>query len=582
VRIGLDIETSLDHKTIWLVKTIDIDSGEVRTWNNPDGLQAYIEASTLVTGQNIVAFDSRVLMNCWKMKIPLRKMSDTLILSKLLKPNREGGHSLAAWGERLGTKKTEYSKIWEWIADRRQEYDGECFDRPFMPLLSYYCEQDVRVLRVLFLHLEAEWKASGFSQESFELEHEVAQIIAEQEQNGFKFDLPYATCLLADLKGKLAEIDDAMQRKWPPVYFKRYHKTSGKELKDGCITFNVGSRQQVAEKLKELGWKPVKFTEKGSPILDEDVLTSIEIPEAKLIVDYFKYKKIIGFVEGWFSKVDPDGRVRGRVDPLGAATGRMTHSSPNMANIPAVGTDDDGNVLEGLEGGYGAECRECWTVEEGNVLVGADASGLELRMLAHYMGDEAYTKAVVSGKSSEGTDIHSVNTRAAGLPSRKAGKRFIYAYLYGGGDALIGGIVGGGAEEGKAIKAKFLAQTPALANLKKRLEKSCERGYVMGLDGRKIWIASDHSALNYLLQGGGAIVMKKALVLFYRKVQANGWPVKLTVNVHDEQQWETVPAFAEITGRAFVESIREAGTHFNLKCPLDGEFKYGQSWRETH
>jgi DNA polymerase I-like protein with 3'-5' exonuclease and polymerase domains len=203
-------------------------------------------------------------------------------------------------------------------------------------------------------------------------------------------------------------------------------------------------------------------------------------------------------------------------------------------------------------------------------------------MLAHFMGDPAYTEAVINGKSSEGTDIHTVNQKAAGLATRSQAKTFIYAFLYGAGDAKIGSIVGGPAKAGAALKAKFLASVPALKKLKERLTKSCERGYCLGLDGRKIWIESDHSALNYLLQGGGAIAMKKALVLFHRKVVENRWPVKLVVNVHDELQWETKPEFADVTGQACVDSIREAGEHFQLKCPLNGEYKYGTSWRDTH
>jgi DNA polymerase I-like protein with 3'-5' exonuclease and polymerase domains len=241
-----------------------------------------------------------------------------------------------------------------------------------------------------------------------------------------------------------------------------------------------------------------------------------------------------------------------------------------MAQIPNAGSI------------YGHECRECWTVEEGNVLVGCDASGLELRMLAHYMKDDGYVRTVTEGSSKDGTDVHTVNQRAAGLATRDNAKTFIYAFLYGAGDAKIGSIVGGSAKDGTKLKAKFLAQTPSLARLLERVKRTAATGAVPGLDGRRIWVRSEHAALNSLLQGAGAVVMKKALCLFYDKVKANKWPVKLVVNVHDELQWETLPEFAEITGKACVESIEEAGKHFNLRCPVTGEYKIGRSWKETH
>ena len=265
-----------------------------------------------------------------------------------------------------------------------------------------------------------------------------------------------------------------------------------------------------------------------------------------------------------------DGRVHGKVITNGAVTGRMTHSKPNMAQIPNAGSL------------YGPECRQCWTVEEGNVLVGCDASGLELRMLAHYMKDEAYIKAVTEGNSKDGTDIHTVNQRAAGLATRDLAKTFAYAFLYGAGDSKIGSIIGGSARDGAALKEKFLKQTPALSRLVSTVSKYAAKGFVPGLDGRKIWVRSEHAALNSLLQGAGAIVMKKALVIFNDKIKLNKWPVKMVANVHDEWQFEVPMQLAEVTGEAAKQSIIEAGLFYKLRCPLDGEYKHGANWRETH
>lgn len=291
---------------------------------------------------------------------------------------------------------------------------------------------------------------------------------------------------------------------------------------------------------------------------------------AELVKEYLLLQKRVSQVESWLEAIGEDGRVHGRVITNGAVTGRMTHSSPNMAQIPNAGSV------------YGHECRECWTVEEGNVLVGCDASGLELRMLAHYMKDDDYVKTVCEGSSKDGTDIHSVNQRAAGLATRDNAKTFVYAFMYGAGDAKIGSIVGGTAKDGAKLKAKFLQQTPALARLLERVKRTASSGSVPGLDGRRIWVRSEHAALNSLLQGAGAVVMKKALCIFYDKIKANKWPVKLVANVHDEFQFECPPSVAEEAGKAARQSIIDAGIYFNLRCPLDGEYKIGKSWKETH
>ncbi len=303
---------------------------------------------------------------------------------------------------------------------------------------------------------------------------------------------------------------------------------------------------------------------------------------AELIRDYLMLQKRVAQIESWLEAVKDDGRVHGKVITNGAITGRMTHSSPNMAQVPAISKDDKGNILLDKAGGYGVECRECWTVEEGNVLVGCDASGLELRMLAHYMKDEGYVRTVTEGSSKEGTDVHTVNQHAAGLPTRDAAKTFIYAFLYGAGDSKIGTIVGGTAKDGERLKRKFLTQTPALASLLERVGKQAAKGWVPGLDGRRIWVRSEHAALNSLLQGAGAIVMKKALCIFYDKIKAKKWPVKLVANVHDEFQFECSKEVAEEAGKAARMSIIEAGQFYQLRCPLDGEYKIGKSWRETH
>lgn len=569
-RVVLDIETTLDHKTIWLAVTKDIDTQEIKTWNTLDGLSDYLKDSTQIIMHNGMSFDAPVLANCWKVRIKKKQVFDTLIVSRLLEPSREQGHSLENWGESLGIAKINYKAVWQWLNDRREEYKGECYDNPHMGLLEDYCIRDVEVTERLFHALELALKEKKFSDDSVILEHEVAAIIGQQVRNGFKLDLPYATTLLTTIKGKLDSLQEQMQERWPPYTVQRISEKTGKTLKEGVVTFNPGSRQQIGEKLKELGWKPDKFTPTGHPIVDESVLEKSTIPEAKLIAEYLMLQKRIAQITSWLEAVEEDGRVHGKVITNGAVTGRMTHSTPNMAQIP-----NSSSI-------FGPECRECWSVESGNVLVGCDASGLELRMLAHYMKDDKYVKTVTEGSSKDGTDVHTVNQRAAGLATRDNAKTFIYAFLYGAGDSKIGSIVGGSAAAGKKLKESFLAQTPALRKLIETVSKYAIKGFVPGLDGRLIWVRSEHAALNSLLQGAGAIVMKKALVLFNEQIVKNKWPVKMVVNVHDEFQWETTEKYATITGEAGKQAIIDAGLFYNLRCPLDGEYKIGKSWRYTH
>ena len=569
-RIVLDIETTLDHKTIWLAVTKDIDTQEIKTWNTLDRLSDYLKDSTQIIMHNGISFDAPVLANCWKVRIKKNQVYDTLIVSRLLEPSRENGHSLENWGESLGIAKINYKAVWQWLNDRREDYKGECYDHPYMGLLEDYCIRDVEVTERLFHALELALKEKKFSDDSVTLEHEVALIIGQQVRNGFKLDLPYATSLLTTIKGKLDSLQEQMQERWPPYTVQRVSEKTGKTLKEGMVTFNPGSRQQIGEKLKELGWKPDKFTPTGHPIVDESVLEKSTIPEAKLIAEYLMLQKRIAQITSWLEAVEEDGRVHGKVITNGAVTGRMTHSTPNMAQIP-----NSGSI-------FGPECRECWSVEDGNVLVGCDASGLELRMLAHYMKDDKYVKTVTEGSSKDGTDIHTVNQRAAGLATRDDAKTFIYAFLYGAGDSKIGSIVGGSAKAGKELKRSFLSQTPALLKLITAVSGYAARGFVPGLDGRIIWVRSEHAALNSLLQGAGAVVMKKALVLFNEQIIKNKWPVKMVVNVHDEFQWETTEKYATITGEAGKQAIVDAGLFYNLRCPLDGEYKIGKSWRETH
>ena len=570
-RIVLDIETTTKHDKIWMCVTKDIDTSEINVWTEATKLIQYLKDVTLIVGHNLVTFDAYHLNRLWKTQIRLSQCFDSLIVSRLLDPSRESGHSLDAWGETLKFNKIDYKVVWKWLNDyNEKDTQGKEWNEPHIPLMTTYCIRDVEVTEKLYHHLKSELEAKEFSDYCVELEHKVAAIIGQQERNGFRLDVQYATMLLVDIQGKVDAIYEQMQQRWPPVTLERYSEKTGKRLKDTTVVFNPGSRQQIAEKLMELGWKPKKHTDKGSVIVDEGVLADLPYPEAKLIAEYLLLQKRVSQIQSWFECVGSDGRVHGRVITNGAVTGRMTHSGPNMAQIPNAGSV------------YGHECRECWTVDDGNVLVGCDASGLELRMLAHYMKDDEYVKTVVEGSSKDGTDVHTKNQKAAGLQTRDQAKTFIYGFLYGAGPAKIGAIVGGSAKDGQRLIDSFLKATPSLQRLRNLVAKYASKGFVPGLDGRKIWVRSEHSALNSLLQGAGAIVMKQALVLLDSEIKKQKLRAKFVANVHDEMQIECHPDDAETVGKLAVESIRKAGEFFNLRCPLDGEYKIGKSWRHTH
>ena len=549
MRIVLDIETNSTHDKIWCVVCRDIDKDVVSTFVQPAMLQDFMNNCDSIVTHNGIFFDFPVLKKVWGIQVKKSQVVDTLVLSRLYNPSLEDGHSLAAWGQRLGFAKGDFT-----------DFDGGLTDE-----MLEYCIQDTKVTAELYKHLTQEME-NDFSPESIKLEHEVAIVIAEQERNGFRLDMPKALCLLSELKTKLDIIQVEMETIFPPVVISgRTHKTSGKPLNDIVTPFNPGSRQQIAERLQEKGWKPKKRTEKGSVIVDEEVLASLDYPEAKALAEYMMLQKRIAQITSWLDAVGSDGRVHGRVITNGAVTGRMTHMSPNMAQVPNSGSP------------YGHECRDLWTVEKGYKLVGIDASGLELRMLAHYMNDDAYTNEVVSG------DIHTANQTAAGLQTRNQAKTFIYAFLYGAGSAKIGSIVGGSAKEGQKLIDSFLQNTPKLKRLREKVARLyAAKGWLQGLDGRKLLVRAEHSALNTLLQGAGAIVMKQAVVILHKKLRKSKIDFKMVANVHDEWQIEVEEQRAEEAGILGKESIKEAGIMLNMRCPLDGEYKVGNSWKETH
>ena len=541
----IDIETNLAHDTIWCVGVHLPQLGKTSLCTSLDELYNILSGVDCVVGHNIVGFDLPILRDVWGFDWN-RVAVDTLVLGRLLSPSLEGGHSLRAWAERAG-------------GSLKEDFDAADFDLGLTEKMGEYCMADCRANWDVFQHMLELVDKQGFSWESISIEHDVRRITTIQESNGFAFDFPKAAMLYTNHKERMSEIERELQEVFPPIVEERWSDKTGKRLKDKVTVFNPGSRQQVAERLEQKGavWK--KFTETGKAKVDETTLAELKIPEAELVLEYLTLGKRLGMLRSWLDAVSEDGRIHGRVNTCGAVTGRMTHSKPNLAQIPSE-----------------SEYRQCFVVEEGNKLVGIDASGLELRMLAHYMRDPKYTDLILNG------DIHSYNQKLAGLPTRDDAKVFIYALLYGAGDEKLGSIIGKGAGAGRKLRQRFMEGLPAYAKLIEKVKRLGAGGLLPGLDGRKLHIRSEHAALNTLLQSAGAIVMKKALVIAETKLKDYGLPYKIVAQVHDEFQVEVPEAYAKRVGVVFRNSIREAGRSFDMRCPLDGEYQIGDSWAETH
>ena len=546
-RIVVDIETdSLDATTIHCVVIKEDSKVYAYTHANMSDCVKHIEAADIIVMRNGVSFDAPVLKRLLNVNIPLSKIRDTLIMSQMANPVRDGGHSLEAWGNTLGYPKIEYE-------------DFTCFSEDMLK----YCVRDVEITDKVYKALLPSLKM--FSPRSIKLEHQIRAVIDQQERNGFQLNVKEAMLLMGRLSDEAEGIKADLQNKFPPITEVRYSDKTGKRLKDKVTIFNPASRKQIAERLSALGWEPHAYTDKGQAIVSEEVLEKVDIPEAQIVARYLLLEKRVSQIKSWIDAADDEGKVHGRVLTLRTITGRMAHTSPNMAQIPAVYSP------------YGKECRDVWTTSsDGYVLLGCDASSLELRCLAHYMNDTGFTKEVVDG------DVHTANQRAAGLPTRDNAKTFIYAFLYGAGPAKIGKIVNGSAKDGKKLIDTFLTNMPALKVLRNKVSKLATRGYVVGIDGRILQIRSEHAALNTLLQGAGAIICKEWLKYIILQASKRNLDYKLVASIHDEYQFEVRKDHAEEFGEVTRKAMKLTEESLKVRCPLDSEYKVGKTWAETH
>lgn len=678
MRLLFDVETDgLEATKVHTLVIKDVDTGKVwscvgNLYPETSLLAGYddletglklLEQADVIIGHNIIKYDIPTLRRLFPTFNPRALVRDTLTLSRLIWTNMAdddfrrrdagnpmpstmiGDHNLKSWGYRLGVLKGAYNDTADWSK--------------WTPEMQRYCEQDVEVTYALWKLIEKQ----NYAEEAIQLEHDFQEVIYLQELHGFRFNEQDAGKLTASLLARRDYLTTELRSVVPPRVTEMktpeywtatdpfggvVHKmpTKGqltKDLKSMDVPlhnvtiapgpfkqkielFNPGSRDQASAYLISKGWVPTKFTETGKPQVDETTLDGLTDPAAKLLLECYVVNKLLGQMsEGdnaWL-KLSRKGRIHGAIITNGAVTGRCAHFKPNVGQVPAVMSDKEKKILLAFAGRWGWECRSLFMADEDQVLMGADASGLELRCLAHYMARYdagAYGKILLEG------DIHTVNQQAAGIDTRANAKTFVYSYLYGAGNHKLGVNCGGVTDaeipqyrnyktmwagelkslarkrdrygvkfsekdvalsvKGARIRQQFETKTPALARLKEALDEACKKGFLIGLDGRKLHVRSRHSALNTLLQAAGAIVVKKATIILHKKLIAEGFifgrDFANVAHVHDELQLSVNPTLAERVGSLAVQSISEAGEHFKFRCRLDGEFKIGKTWAETH
>lgn len=490
-------------------------------------------------------FDSRVVASSVWPDEHLRALD--ALSRRQIPPKVAGRNTIEAWGYRFGDRKGERPESWA-------ELTQDMLD---------YCAQDVVVLAKLVRRIEAHAPTA----QQIELEQDFFLTCQEQMDAGFAFDARRAELLVAKLMERRAQLDTDLAAAFPPFVDVRF--TPKKQLRREDITpFNPNSRAHIARGLGEkYGWKPKLYTPTGQPQVDEAVVTALPYAEAKLLAERLLVQKRLGtLAEGdnaWLKLLKPDGRIHGFIAHNGAVTSRCTHRKPNQANVPTTDAD------------YGVEMRECWIAALGFVLVIVDASGLEARVLGHYAS--RFDGGALARTMLEG-DIHASNALVLGC-DRPTAKRFLYAVLYGAQDAKCGEILGGSRAFGKVKRERLLMSLPGLSRVVRGVTMDAKsRGYLVTLDGRRLWVRKEHAALNTLIQGAGAIILKKAIVLYQRRLRELGVAFKQVGFVHDEVVVECRPEVAELVGSVIREAIAATGRHFNLRVPLDGKAVTGPTW----
>lgn len=601
---GLDVEgDGFTPTKLWCVCLVNLVSKEQLYFTEAEPFREWLstDAGRIFVGHNILKADVPWLFKLWKARVPSDRCIDTFVLSCLFNPKLPkpedapadvGTHSLAAYGYRFKDKKHEFNDF-----------------SKFTDEMLTYCFQDVKLTLKVYKSLSAKLKRLGFSEQCVKLEHDVVPIIAQQQENGFEFDILGARDLRDQLRRDQLKLEEHIHEVFKPelVGVGRYklrlnkdgqqHSTYRKHTQkfpevrvyeDGtyeCFewsSFNIGSPSQRLDRLLKAGYKPTKFTKLGNAQIDEDSLVEYAKlsgkPEIQMIADWLVLEGRANMIQTWIDNLGPDYRIHGNVFTCGANSRRMKHSAPNTANIPRVTTK------------YGREVRSLWIARRNRVLVGVDAAALEGRMFYHHLCNyvqDLDIRAFVYSQVVDGKP-HKLNAQAltdAGIPcTYEDAKTEYFARVYGAGDAKLGAILKGDAALGKRIREVLDRTIPGFEKLLKAIAKEFKQtgGLLKCIDGGFVRCYSEGSALNYKLQPDGAIFMKQALVFADKMLREAGMDYMFCGNVHDEWQLDVLPDHAEQVGKICCEAMKLAGEYFNLHCPMAGEFKVGNSWSATH
>lgn len=593
----IDVEAdSLWPSRLWMMCASRMDSNEVLSFVGHQEIKRFFDElrgqEVYFIGHNSISYDCVHTTRLVSGFAGLSNTVDTYILSTLYDPALPGGHSLESWGERLKDPKGDFH---DWSS-----YSEE---------MDRYCQQDVKLGKKVFKALVQRMLRMGFSELSCEIEHEIRDVLNEQERNGWYFDIPGGQALVSQLRSEQAALEGPILQLFPPrltvagTYNRRSKKGGGEfasylrhlttypEIRhndDGTYDtldyqeFNIGSPKQRIERLLELGWEPVRFTEKGSPQVDEESLVAFAEasgrPEPQAIAEWLVLQGRATMIEGWLNNVNYDDHcMHGRVLTCAATTRRMIHNSPNTANIPKAKKKVK----------YGIECRQLWRARPGRVQVGYDASGLEMRMFAQYLNNDEATALFTTG------DPHMLNTRNLGFEDHMRDltvKNGFYAYLYGAQDPKLGvtlkpELQGNEARAfGKWARAILEQGTPGLARLVAEIQDEFKHnaGVLRTIDGGFVRCPSQHAALNYKLQSAGAIVMKQAAIIARREIARLGLDALLVGTIHDEGQLDVREEHAEQVGQICVQAIEQAGRDLGFRVPLTGDYSIGATWADTH
>lgn len=560
----------------WCIVLLDIDTGNMEWGYGEEGVARMLkkleEADELI-GHNIIQFDIPALEKLFGFKTHAR-ITDTLVYSRLLYPDRPGGHSLRAWGERLGEDKGEFTDF--------SQYSEE---------MLKYCQQDIRTNHVVYRHLLAEMSDYDWT-EALALEHQIAQIIVNQEKAGIAFDKDKAEEHLDVWNTRLAELDTDVVRisglncvstgtvakpfKINGDLTKRATDLATSSLIDldsiggpfSCFQYTppkLGSKDVQKTLLLEAGWKPKKFTPTGKPELTADI-KDIE-PLGPMFVERNSLTRAIGVLDGFLSVVDSKQRIHAGANPCGTNTCRMRHT--RVVNVPSNSAP------------FGKEFRSLFTVHphEERYLIGYDAKQCQIRGMAHYVGNQLYIERLEAGE-----DAHRIATDAAGLGMsdevRPLGKTINYGLIFGARDKKLGEIVGGNAKDGRDLRRKLYSSIPGLQQFIARTEAAAKKGYMVGLDGRKLWLRSGKSPINTLVQGAEAIFMKTSAVILDEL--ARELKAFKVLDMHDEAQWDCLKEDSEELSSLIHVAFAQANARLGLRCKQEADVNIGYNWSETH